>query len=258
LRVPDAHIKFASTFTSAITRFIDGKWQTEVPSAYNGNVFMAGLSYQVPASLPGGIRNVTWSATIETDKQDASLQWKWTAGVYTSFAGNASLNVKPIDGLLYVLSPLLSVGNAGTPQNYSLFAVPGAMGSGLLNITSTYSSIKSEACTLTSNTITSVKLATVQSASVDQVAEEQAVDQKLTVAVMPNPASSSFNLAIRSSGKEAVTVRILDIFGQVIEKHEKINTAGVLRIGQNWTGGTYFAEVIQGNERKVIKLIRTN
>jgi len=258
LRVPDAHIKFASTITSASTSFIDGEWQTQVPIAYNGNVFMTGLSYKVPASLPGGIRNVTWSARIETDKEDASLQWKWTAAVYTNFTGNAGLNVKPIDGLLYILNPLLSLGNAGTPQNYSLFIVPGAMGAGLLNITSTYSATKSESCLTTGNSITSVRQVSVQSTAVDEKIAEQPIDQELSIAAMPNPASSTFNLAIKGNTKETVTIRILDVFGQVIEKHEKIKTSGILVVGQNWTGGTYFAEVVQGSERKVIKLIKTN
>jgi hypothetical protein len=258
LRVPDAQIKFSSAFTSASTRFVNGKWQTEVPASYNGNVFMAGLSYQVPASLPGGIRNVTWSATIETDKLDASLQWKWTAGVYTNFAANAGINVKPIDGLLYILNPLLSVGNAGTPQNYSLFIVPGAMGAGLLNITNTYSSVASVACNPTSNMTTSVRYSAVESASVDKITEEESTDQPLTVSVMPNPASAIFNLVVRSSNKNPVTVRILDMFGQVVERHEKVNAGTVMKLGHGWTGGTYFAEVIQGNERKVIKLIKTN
>jgi hypothetical protein len=258
LRVPDAQIKFSPAFTSASTSFVNGKWLTEVPISYNGNVFMSGLSYQVPASLPGGIRNVTWSATIETDKLDASLQWKWTAGVYSNFSSNAGINVKPIDGLLYILNPLLSVGNAGTPQNYSLFIVPGAMGAGLLNITNTYSAIKSEACNQTNGMITSGRSVSTESAPVDKITEDVSTDQQLTVSVMPNPASTIFNLAIRSSNKNFVIVRILDMFGQVIERHEKVNAGTILKLGHGWTGGTYFAEIVQDSERKVIKLIKTN
>ncbi|MEI9808752.1 MAG: DUF4082 domain-containing protein [Bacteroidota bacterium] len=256
LRVPDAHIKFASTINTATTKFIDGKWKTEIPISYNGNVFMSGLSYLVPGNIPGGVRNVTWSATIETDKENASLQWKWTAGVYTNFTGNAGLNIKPVDGLLFILNPLLSLGNAGTPLNYSLFVVPGAMGAGLLNITSTYSATKTETCANSANAVTSARQ--VQSQPAGKTMEEQPVDQQLDIRVMPNPGIDYFNITIKGSGKDPVSIRILDIFGQVVEKYEKINTSAVLRVGHGWTGGTYFAEVIQGGQRKVVKLIKTN
>ena len=51
---------------------------------------------------------------------------------------------------------------------------------------------------------------------------------------------------------------MLDIFGQVVEKHEKIASDKVLRLGHKWTSGTYFAEVIQGDQRKVVKIIKAN
>jgi len=52
----------------ASTQFVNGIWETNVPVNYNGNVFLAGLSYLVPHNLPGGIRNVVWSMDIETDQ----------------------------------------------------------------------------------------------------------------------------------------------------------------------------------------------
>jgi hypothetical protein len=46
--------------------------------------------------------------------------------------------------------------------------------------------------------------------------------------------------------------------GRLIEMHERGTFASVLRLGQTWRSGIYFAEVIQGNQRKVIKMIKTN
>jgi hypothetical protein len=31
-----------------------------------------------------------------------------------------------------------------------------------------------------------------------------------------------------------------------------------LKLGQNWASGVYFAEVVQGEQRKLIKMIKTN
>src|SRR6185369_9808252 len=56
--VPDATVTFATT------TFSDGKWVTVAPSSgLPGNTFFSGLGYQVPATLPAGIKNVTWSGT---------------------------------------------------------------------------------------------------------------------------------------------------------------------------------------------------
>ena len=75
---------------------------------------------------------------------------------------------------------------------------------------------------------------------------------------MPNPSVNYFNLVITSNDANPVTVRVHDLFGRLIEIHEKISSTGILRLGQGWRGGTYFAEVIQGDQRKVVKLIKTN
>ena len=42
--------------------------------------------------------------------------------------------------------------------------------------------------------------------------------------------------------------------GRVVEVHEKIAATGILRIGSNWRGGIYFAEVIQGEQRRIIRI----
>jgi hypothetical protein len=50
----------------------------------------------------------------------------------------------------------------------------------------------------------------------------------------------------------------MDIYGRVIDRRDKIAPVSSLQIGQTWRTGTYFVEVIQGNDRKVLKVIKTN
>jgi hypothetical protein len=95
----------------------------------------------------------------------------------------------------------------------------------------------------------------------DQVksADKSAISAiKLDIAAMPNPTTAYFNLVIKSDSDIPVTVRVLDIFGKVIEYHEKIAPVTSLRFGQGWAAGAYYAEVIQGGQRKVLKLMKTN
>jgi hypothetical protein len=81
---------------------------------------------------------------------------------------------------------------------------------------------------------------------------------KLSVNVMPNPSADNFNLIINGKEGDAVTVKITDMFGRIIETHERATSTGILRLGATWKSGIYFAEVVQGDQRKVVKMIKTN
>jgi hypothetical protein len=261
LNVPNAHIRVSPSVTTATTQFVNNVWETQVPANYTGNIFQSGLSYFVPATIPGG-RNVTWSADIQMDQPNVSLGWKWTAGVYANFSGNAGLNVKPIDGLLNILNPLLGIASAGTPQNYSLSIVAGAMGAGLLNITSTYSSTANVVCASMARSADMVQSQSSSSSSMRQlsspVIEQTTTNEKFGVKIMPNPGVDYFNLIINSDTKTPVSIRIRDISGRVIEKYEGIAPGSTLHLGHAWIGGSYFAEVIQGDQRTVVKMIKVN
>jgi hypothetical protein len=136
--VPDATVTFDPTATSATTTFSNGKWVTRAPSSgLAGNTFFAALGYQVP-SLPGGIKNVTWSATMNTDTPGVSVQWKWAAAVYTSFSSDYNaVGVKPVDDNKG--SQYLNSDHAGTPENFKTKVTGGATGGGGSNYTGGYS-----------------------------------------------------------------------------------------------------------------------
>lgn len=97
--MPDASVTFDPTATTATTTFSGGMWVTLAPSSgLAGNTFLSGLSCQVPANLPGGIRNVTWSGTVTIDTPGVSLNWQWAAAVYRTFSSNYNvLGVQPVD-----------------------------------------------------------------------------------------------------------------------------------------------------------------
>jgi len=63
---------------------------TTVPSnlTLKDNTFFSALDYQVPANLPGGLKNVTWSGTIDTDTPGVKVNWQWAAAVYTNFSAD--------------------------------------------------------------------------------------------------------------------------------------------------------------------------
>ncbi len=53
--------------TKATTTYSGGRWYTEVPASYGGNVFLSGYAFQVPANFSGGIKNVTWQWTMHVN-----------------------------------------------------------------------------------------------------------------------------------------------------------------------------------------------
>ena len=133
--MPDATVTFDPTATSATTTFSGGMWVTRAPSSgLAGNTFLSGLSYQVPANLPGGITNVTWSGTVTIDTPGVSLNWQWAAAVYRTFSSNYNvLGVKPVDD--GTASQYQNSDHAGTPESFKAFVTGGATGGGGANFT---------------------------------------------------------------------------------------------------------------------------
>jgi hypothetical protein len=138
-------VTFDPVATLAATTFSGGMWVTRVPSSgLAGNTFLSALSYLVPANLPGGIKNVTWSGTFTSDTPGVTLQWQWGAAVYVKFSSDDnSLGVKPVDDNM--ASIYKNSDHAGTPEDFKSNVVNGvtvtggATGGGGSNYTGGYS-----------------------------------------------------------------------------------------------------------------------
>jgi hypothetical protein len=85
---------------------------------------------------------------------------------------------------------------------------------------------------------------------------ERSAFNKTTVQVLPNPSAVAFTLLIKAEQTEAINLRVLDIHGRVIEQRSNISPAQRLTIGEGFRPGIYFAEITQGTERQVIKLLK--
>jgi hypothetical protein len=85
--------------------------------------------------------------------------------------------------------------------------------------------------------------------------EIQKID-RFTAKAVPNPFSYNFTLITESSNDSPVTLRILDALGKIVEERRNITANGLLHIGGRFRPGIYFAEVIQGKEKVVLRLIK--
>lgn len=137
-----AIITFSPTATEATTHYntVTNTWETTVPAGFGDNVFLSGLTFQVPAGgLPGGINPVTWSGNFAAS-DSASVEWQWGAAVYTSPFPNDHYNtigVKPVHSTS--LDAYHNGDQAGTPENFKAYVIGGARGGGGSNWTGSYS-----------------------------------------------------------------------------------------------------------------------
>jgi hypothetical protein len=246
LTVPDARIRLDATVTSATTQFINNRWETVVPRSYTSDIFMTGLSYLVPVNIPGNYMNVKWTSTISLDKPGISLGWRWGAAVYGTFGNHAGLNIKSINGSTQ--NPYANIDRAGTPENYKGSVENGAKGAGGTNYTGSFTSFYTATCSTNSGQ-RPITVVTTPNRFKDEL-----LSAKFEVLAMPNPSNGYFNLLIKGNTNNPVNVRVLDIFGRVMERYETINVNTTLKIGNRLSGGAYYVEVIQGEQRKVIKI----
>lgn len=78
----------------------------------------------------------------------------------------------------------------------------------------------------------------------------------LTVTASPNPSADLFTLHIQSADNAPVAVRISDVSGKYIMIRQGVSSNSRIQVGGELKSGLYFVEVVQGKERKVIKLLK--
>lgn len=75
------------------------------------------------------------------------------------------------------------------------------------------------------------------------------------VKVLNNPSKNFFTLQLQSSNTETIELRVMDLQGRRILS-KRIAAQGTYSFGQELMSGTYIVEIVQGAERKTLKLIK--
>ncbi|MGI8583121.1 MAG: proprotein convertase P-domain-containing protein [Chitinophagaceae bacterium] len=100
---------------------------------------------------------------------------------------------------------------------------------------------------------TNARLITTSPASEKQ---PEPIATVLQVNVTPNPAVDVFRIRVTSSSNAPIVMRIMDAAGIVRSTTSSMAKGSFLTVGRDLKSGTYYAEVIQGNQRKMVKLIK--
>ena len=93
----------------------------------------------------------------------------------------------------------------------------------------------------------------VQSSIVKEIIEN---GDELSLTVAPNPSTTYFTLRLLSKYDMPVHLLVRDGTGRLIEARTRLTANSTIQIGHNYYSGTYFAEMIQGKQHKIVQLIK--
>ncbi len=76
------------------------------------------------------------------------------------------------------------------------------------------------------------------------------------VAASPNPSASYFDIRLSRAVARNSFINIYDANGKLVQKLQGLSSS-TIRVGDTWKAGIYFAEVVNGEERKTIRLVKS-
>jgi hypothetical protein len=79
---------------------------------------------------------------------------------------------------------------------------------------------------------------------------------ELGLKVLPNPSSGRFVLQLTGNSSSAVSLRITDLLGRVVESRTGLQAGQSVQVGASYRPGVYIAEIIQGTTVRQVKLIK--
>ncbi|MEP6951038.1 MAG: T9SS type A sorting domain-containing protein, partial [Ginsengibacter sp.] len=230
-----------------------------------------------PYVFPGGTSTVTVSATNScttatttflvgvSDNQSPSITCKPGAtetadGSSTYTVSGAEFDATATDNcgtpsLVYSLSGATTVAFDGA--NTSLAGKPLNVGTTTITWTATDANDNVTTCstvvTVTANGVVAPALVSKLQGE-NRVSEPKAVS--FTVKVMPNPTTTYFTLQFNSPGYEKLKITVIDITGRVVEQNPNVPANSTLQIGNSYHPGVYIAEILQGKNKIVLRLIK--
>lgn len=87
-------------------------------------------------------------------------------------------------------------------------------------------------------------------------AEDKKKDEPFSVQVIGNPSTSFFTLKLQSQRTQAIQLRVTDATGRMVDSRANNQPNSTVQIGHNYAPGTYFVELMQGADRKVVQLMK--
>jgi len=81
-------------------------------------------------------------------------------------------------------------------------------------------------------------------------------ETEIDLIAYPNPFNDDVNLELRSTSDSPASLRMVDLAGRIMMENKKVKPNELFTIGRELNKGVYFVEVIQGDSRKSVRLIK--
>jgi len=78
---------------------------------------------------------------------------------------------------------------------------------------------------------------------------------EMDVKVFPNPSTSNFNMQIRTSEKDPVIIRVMDVQGRFV-KSMRSESTDMINFGSDLKAGIYMVEIRQGRQVKTLRVVK--
>lgn len=88
------------------------------------------------------------------------------------------------------------------------------------------------------------------------LAKEDRRHSTLKAYSLPNPTHRYFTVHTQSGNNQPVSIRVFDALGQLIEERGGLPPNGNLILGDRYRPGSYLAEITQGTERAILRLVK--
>lgn len=76
--------------------------------------------------------------------------------------------------------------------------------------------------------------------------------------IYPNPSMHEFNVEVTSKSNEPILLSVMDLSGKVLVRDWVVSNGMSTKLGHILRSGIYFAEIIQGRNKQVVKLMKLN
>jgi len=80
----------------------------------------------------------------------------------------------------------------------------------------------------------------------------------LDISIYPNPSNTTFTINPHFNNEGTYSLIIRDILGRIVEQYSELDSKNLFVFGKLLPNGIYITEVIKGNKRTLIKLVKSN
>ncbi|TMI61443.1 MAG: CHRD domain-containing protein [Bacteroidetes bacterium] len=78
------------------------------------------------------------------------------------------------------------------------------------------------------------------------------------ITVLGNPSPNYFDIQIRGKAGNNIRLTVYDNMGRVIETKSSLPSNQSVRLGNSYHSGIYLVEIIQGGQKQILKLVKSN